>query len=276
MKEMSRLKHAALSAVPKDDLRTSCQTIKPEQDYLDDIAILFGKLGDEGFYPALRGLMRKVTAFDDFLVIAYRPDAPPTAPYIAIEASNEPCGSFAGGLYKKSPFYRFTQRGGSGLRSLRELAPNNFYDSEFFREYMRPSRLLDEVGFVMQANAGLSLVVSLGRSRKLPEFSSKDLDLLEKFSPIVEGAVLRHNTLVKTESGGATDQGQVIPLGAYTEDVLTSREKEIVHYLVRGYSSKACANQLDISPATERVHRKNIYSKLGVHSQSELQAILLN
>ena len=59
-----------------------------------------------------------------------------------------------------------------------------------------------------------------------------------------------------------------------TGDLLTERERQIVGYLLRGYSSKACARELDISPATERVHRKNIYQKLGVNSQSGLLARL--
>ncbi len=40
--------------------------------------------------------------------------------------------------------------------------------------------------------------------------------------------------------------------------------------MLRGHSSKSAARRLDISPDTERVHRRNIYDKLGVSSQAEL------
>ena len=55
-------------------------------------------------------------------------------------------------------------------------------------------------------------------------------------------------------------------------DVLTPREHDVTLLLVRGYSSKAAAKILDISYETERVHRKNIYSKLEVNPQQALLA----
>jgi DNA-binding CsgD family transcriptional regulator len=40
--------------------------------------------------------------------------------------------------------------------------------------------------------------------------------------------------------------------------------------MLRGHSSKSAARRLAISPDTERVHRRNIYDKLGISSQAEL------
>ncbi|SRR5690606_7743043 len=50
---------------------------------------------------------------------------------------------------------------------------------------------------------------------------------------------------------------------------LTSREKEILGFLVEGYSSKAIADASSISIETVRFHFRNIYKKLHVHSQTE-------
>ncbi|MBL4601308.1 MAG: helix-turn-helix transcriptional regulator, partial [Emcibacteraceae bacterium] len=53
------------------------------------------------------------------------------------------------------------------------------------------------------------------------------------------------------------------------------REYEISLLMLRGLSSKATANILNISPATENTHRKNIYKKMKVNSHAELLANVL-
>ncbi len=53
---------------------------------------------------------------------------------------------------------------------------------------------------------------------------------------------------------------------------LTEREKEILHYLVKGMSYKMVADTCFISIETVNVHIKNIYKKLQVHSKSEAVA----
>jgi DNA-binding NarL/FixJ family response regulator len=51
---------------------------------------------------------------------------------------------------------------------------------------------------------------------------------------------------------------------------LTNREKEILNLLVAGKSQKQIAEQIFLSPFTIATHMKNIYSKLHVHSRSEV------
>ncbi len=53
-------------------------------------------------------------------------------------------------------------------------------------------------------------------------------------------------------------------------DSLTLREKDVLEQLIKGLSYKEVSNVLKISYATVNDHIKNIYSKLGVNSKSEL------
>ncbi len=53
---------------------------------------------------------------------------------------------------------------------------------------------------------------------------------------------------------------------------LTVREKEILNYLVKGFSYKMIAGSLNISFETVKSHIRNIYEKLHVHNQSEAVA----
>lgn len=53
---------------------------------------------------------------------------------------------------------------------------------------------------------------------------------------------------------------------------LTSREHDVLSCLVRGFSYKMAAAELEISIETLRFHIKNIYAKLHVNSKSEAVA----
>ncbi|MFO7444891.1 MAG: response regulator transcription factor [Ignavibacteriaceae bacterium] len=64
-------------------------------------------------------------------------------------------------------------------------------------------------------------------------------------------------------------QQKKLPGKDKTSYMLTSREKEVLGYLVEGYSAKAIADSSSISIETVRFHFRNIYKKLHVHSQAE-------
>ncbi len=54
-----------------------------------------------------------------------------------------------------------------------------------------------------------------------------------------------------------------------TLELLTTRETEILEYVVKGFSYKMIASELDISVETIRSHIKKIYKKLHVNSATE-------
>ncbi|MNG41601.1 Transcriptional regulatory protein UhpA [compost metagenome] len=56
---------------------------------------------------------------------------------------------------------------------------------------------------------------------------------------------------------------------------LTGRESETAQLILQGFSSKAIAQRLAISPETVKVHRRNLYQKLNVSGHAELFALLL-
>jgi DNA-binding NarL/FixJ family response regulator len=53
---------------------------------------------------------------------------------------------------------------------------------------------------------------------------------------------------------------------------LTPREQEIVALIARGYSNKAIAEELFISPATAARHVANILGKLGFTNRAQVAA----
>ncbi len=80
------------------------------------------------------------------------------------------------------------------------------------------------------------------------------------------GAVLSPNIaekLLRSLNPGISDDNK-------KNSYLTSRQNEVVEYLVKGLTYKEIANILRISITTVNDHIKKIYLKMGVNSKSEL------
>jgi len=58
------------------------------------------------------------------------------------------------------------------------------------------------------------------------------------------------------------------PIDAY--DMLTSREREVLHLAAEGRTHREIAERLRISPRTAEVHRGNLMRKLDLHNQTDL------
>jgi DNA-binding NarL/FixJ family response regulator len=53
-------------------------------------------------------------------------------------------------------------------------------------------------------------------------------------------------------------------------DLLTTREREVLHLLAEGKTNKEVASILELSPHTIETHRSNIFEKLDLHNGAEL------
>jgi DNA-binding NarL/FixJ family response regulator len=60
------------------------------------------------------------------------------------------------------------------------------------------------------------------------------------------------------------------PQGDKEEETLSPREREVVVCVAKGLSNKQIAERLSLSTHTVTTHRRNIASKLGIHSTAEL------
>ncbi len=87
------------------------------------------------------------------------------------------------------------------------------------------------------------------------------------FMPIVESLESKLLKESERENKGDSDAGNK---EIVENEILSEREKEIIRGLVRGKSTKEIADDLFISVHTVSTHRRNINSKLGIHSPAGL------
>lgn len=251
----------------------------PEQALMHGIADVILAVGQPSFPDKLLYLLRSTASFDDYVMLVYHPSAAPVVLQSSFaNADHTVWERYVHGAYLLSPFYEHCIRGHRGFAVLKDIAPEDFYTSAYFADYFLPSCLVDEVGFIVQGQDHYSYLLSLGRTRTLDKFSARVQHKLNALEPIIQAAITRDDQLRHAERFHQQTSHAALKarLQAYGADKLTPREQDVMQLLIRGYSSKEAARVLDISPETERVHRKNIYAKLQVDSQKELLSQLFD
>ena len=112
-------------------------------------------------------------------------------------------------------------------------------------------------------------------------FSKAELTRLELIEPIVQASIRRIWDARVSGSGATKGDDDVHKrltqcYETFGESVLTGRERQISQLLLRGHSSKSIARELKIAPGTVMVHKRNMFSKLGISSQYELFSMLID
>lgn len=188
------------------------------------------------------------------------------------------------GPYLLDPFYKATANGiASGIHKLADLAPDQFYKSEYYKSYYVQTGPVDEIAFFISGKDGWVVVTSLMRAPSKPSFSAHDLRTLRTVEPLIRRIAETHwrsDERLKTASQ-VEDAKEVLrrtvqdALDARGMPPLTPRELQVVGLVLEGHSSESIANLLDIAPGTVRIHRKNVYAKMRISSQRELFAIFV-
>lgn len=166
------------------------------------------------------------------------------------------------------------------------LAVMIFYTVVIFSDTQaRMTRPFWKVPGVCQLFAAIGMIASSTAFRFLlsNEASSQDLMLVSAacvifvasvFSPSDRSQVRPwgFSSLIPSES---TEIRRLRRCGEVANEFrLTSRELEILQQMADGATKEEIAATLVISPATAKTHIRNIYAKLGIHSQKELRQLI--
>lgn len=228
---------------------------------------------------ALSDLLRHVAPFTYVVVFGYcgtaRPidlydDFPPAKRQVFVT-------DYQAGPYLLDPFYLAAIRPvAPGLYRLRDLAPDRFYQGEYFRNYYARTGLAEEIGYFLDLPGGTAAVLSLMRAER--PFSPKEFVALEAALPLVAAVGRRQWAGLALRFGERGDgaghqriQRRVdYVFGSFGDGILTPREREVAEYTLKGHSAESAGQLLGIAPGTVRIHRRNIYAKLRITSQGEL------
>jgi DNA-binding CsgD family transcriptional regulator len=252
------------------------------------VAQLIEALDRPNFLAQLVRLLNQYVSFDSWVALQFSSGQ---RPHVFAECPAED-GSpdqlfqdYLKGLYLLDPFYIASrERAQSGLFRLAEVAPEHFELTEYYQRYFRLNVVADEIQFNCQLDHDRTLCLSLGSTQR---FSAEQIALLSIIQPWV-AALLRQRLPFELAEPVADSEPLVtqLPVNDWRTQLeasvqqsrgaqLTARELDVGRLMLSGCSSKEIARKLEISAETVRVHKKHIYSKLGIKSQSELFSIFL-
>lgn len=255
--------------------------------WFESLALLSRHSGKDDFCRMLASTVKLISPFENVVVIAYPVGGRPFHIYndLPDEQITPTLERYFDGAYLLDPFYEAcNSKIGSGVYRLRSLAPDKFYECEYYQNYYAKTRLREELGLLIEVRPEISVVVSLGIRGADWQLSQNDLERLEMTSPLLfalcqahwrvdlENADFTANERDEKNLGEPLD----IAFSNFGRDHLSERECQIVHFILKGHSSKSIADLLTISADTVKAHRKHIHTKLKISSQAELFSLFLD
>jgi len=252
---------------------------------LSVIASVVGHIGKPTFPNVLDQMLAEVAPFDLSAIFGFPFDSRPLLLHDGYRshASVSALEAYLNGAYLFDPFYTAcTQRFPSGVWRMRELAPDEFFDSEFYSSKevhpcvsMQAGSLVEEIGFLIPLEGGFNAVYSLMRSRGVP-FTADEMNALRQIDPIVREAVKAHWRDARAdEHQMRLDELMETAFASFCDDRLTYQQRRIVQLVLRGNSNYAIGEILSITEGTVKLHRQNIYKRLNISSQRELFAMFV-
>ena len=242
----------------------------------DSLARAISAINSADFFPAILDYMRSVVPFSGAFITHLHQNRPPDHVYdnVRAERHRDVVDQYLDTAYLLDPVYDAFLSGRSNCAMrLRDVAPDQFMRSTYYRRYYKNIALKDEMAILVPQGNG-AIFYSLGRIRDEPRFSTRSVRAFEAEIGIISALTSKHfergHVGPITIGAASPDRTLTAALDAFGEDILTAREREVATLILKGHSSASVSTMAGIAVGTVKIHRKNIYRKLSISSQSEL------
>jgi DNA-binding CsgD family transcriptional regulator len=246
--------------------------------------VIEGNVGAQGLIEAAHHIIPFTAAF----CIVNRPTSPPI--YLCdtypAGAAKDAVQLYVASTYLLNPLYNAYLDGlSSGLHSMADLAPDNWHSLQDeadihqdtseeigYRTTGWPTGL-QELSFTVGLPEGFLGEISFARPAKDGGFEPNIIERLHPFLPLFATAfrAIWANQHTHVQNFGSNPKR----LEYFARDILTNREAEVVHMILKGHSSLSVGLNLGIAVPTVKTHRQKAYSKLGISTQAQLFSTFL-
>ncbi|MDH2434310.1 LuxR C-terminal-related transcriptional regulator [Pokkaliibacter sp. MBI-7] len=245
-----------------------------------ELARLIDHIHLRTFPQILEEFLQTLCDFDTILMVTYKAAYKPIILHPIDPVQHSPTlRTYLEQAYVLDPLFNaIRQQLPSGVCRLKDLSPDSFEATEYYQSCYKNFDLIDEINLVIQLDTQITCALSLGRKSTRGSISRRELKQLQQVFPVVEALVRQFwqaqaKEFIRYERAeGSMKQA----LSSFGQGLLTRREQEITGLLLQGHSTKAIAERLYISPGTVKVHRKNIHTRLGTSTQSEIFTLFLD
>lgn len=232
--------------------------------------------------------------FDMAMSVVYSRQAKPfyVCDTFQTEKTKRGLSNYINSTYVLNPTYTAYCKGlKSGVYRLRELSSGDRINSHHYQT-LKINRILgeeleyitegwphnmEEIFIAISLPADEMAEISLLRARSKVSFVDTEIALLEAHLPLIEAVYRQY--WIKARCYVALDHSEPpmdYMLKTVFEDRLSRRESQVAVLALKGSSGQDIANELGISITTVKTHRKNLYLKLGITTQTEMFSLALN
>lgn len=248
-----------------------------------DISKAIGALGSDDFFKALITAINGQVKIDYPQFWLYHNDLPPQVLYHEIPeaAVASQIDSYLDGPFREDPFFQTSMdRPRSKIYRLSRVTSGKIQNSDYYNDYYSDTGTVDEAIYLAKLHAGNVINFSMMRLPGHGPFSDEEYERLYLLAEPVSELLKRHSELGEFSATYLIQPGIDHQINrafeTFGSSLLSPREKSVLELMLRGYGTNVSAERLDIALETVRRHRKSIYRKLDVSSQTDLFSLFIN
>jgi len=248
-----------------------------------DISRAIAALGKDQFFPTLIEAIQGQVRFDYPQVWLFHRELPPRVLYHEIpdHAYASQVDQYMEGPYGEDPFYRTSmEHPRSKLYRMSRITLGKLQQSDYYRAYYGATGTVDEAAYIAKLRGGSVINLDMMRLPQHGGFTDEEYETLyllaEPVSELLKCHSEQENFAVTHLIQPGIDHQIDLAFRKFGESILSPREKGVLELMLRGYSTDVSAQRLGIAVETVRRHRKSIYRKLDVNSQTDLFSLFIN
>ena len=248
-----------------------------------DISRAIATLGTDKFFSALTAAINGQVRIDYPQFWLYHNDLPPRVLYHEIppEAVASQIDAYLEGPFREDPFFQTSMdRPRAKIYRLSRVTAGNLQKSNYYCDYYADTGTVDEAIYLAKLHAGNVINFSMMRLPKHGPYSDEEYERLYLLAEPVSELLRSHSehgnfsTTYLIQPG--IDHQINLAFQTFGSSLLSPREKDVLELMLRGYGTNVSAERLGIALETVRRHRKGIYRKLDVSSQTDLFSLFIN
>ncbi len=259
------------------------EALKLLNEWNRDSAHAVAALGTDQFFPALISAVSNRVEIAYPQIWLYHKDLPPRVLYHEIPPNEvaSQIDEYLEGPYREDPFFQASiNRPKNRIYLLSRLTSGRLQQSSYYNTYYADTGTVDEAIFLSQLRGGNVINLSMMRLPGQGEFTEDEYQLLYSLADGVSALLKAHTEFegfaVKNLIQPGIDHQIDLAFRTFGASLLSPREKDVLELMLRGYGTDTSASRLDIARETVRRHRKSIYRKLDVNSQTDLFSLFIN
>lgn len=248
-----------------------------------DLSRAIEALGSEVFFTRLIEAIRGQIPFDYPQIWLYHRDLPPKVLHHQIppQAVAAQIDYYLEGPYREDPFFQISMnQPRARIYRLSRITAGKLEESRYYQEYYADTGTVDEAIYLSRLQEGSVINLCMMRLPQRGAFTEDEYQRLYLLADPVAALLKCHSELGDFAATHLIQPGinhQVdLAFRTFGTAFLSPRERDVLELMLRGYGTDVTGQRLGIALETVRRHRKSIYRKLDVSSQTDLFALFIN